>query len=738
MGGFLYVVFSALLVTGTAFLVRRGTAARGANASPLQSIAQCLPGSNVVADEATWEWDMQTGQCTFSPRFREIIGFRDSPSLTRWSTFLALIYDQDRAALIQATRRETEIQAQVSVEIRVRTRGGGYRWFLISGGIHTDASGHALSLKGVLTDIHERKQLQIDLARERSRGSALMEAIDDAVLMVDASANLTFMSAGAESLTGFSLSESCGRSIHDVCHLMIESSGQTLTNYIAPALSEGLRGNRVEDLLLVTRDGLEIPVSQSVVPMLDQAGTVTGAVIIIRDLSRERNFISSLEVKDRQDASTRLVSRREFNRRIAFVLERTRATGRFHAVVHLRLEPFDEVLKKCGQAAADALLRQAGVLLRDNLREGDTLARLNGGEFGVLYENCPPEHAFRLASKALAALKEFVFSWHYRTYNIVAFVGLVNVAEDLYTLNEVIAAAELACAMAREKGRDGLHIYQPVDGELSHRQGDAEWVAKIHTAVEENRYRLFTQPIVPLDDLGADPEYREITVRLLDPQGRMVPASEFICAAERFGMGTQLDQWVVRTVFLTLAKRRQRPLPLETGRWAINLSATSVCDPKFPAFLQQQFIHYGIPHSLICFEITEKVIQASMGRTQDFIAEFRPRGCRFALDKFGAGVSLFSQLKALSVDYVKIDGAFIKGLSADPIDIAIVEATTRIAACMGIKVIAEFVETDAAITLLKQLGVKFAQGNALGTVQPFDAPVTRPPPPRLRAVPVNH
>jgi diguanylate cyclase (GGDEF)-like protein/PAS domain S-box-containing protein len=694
--------------------------------------------SDHSAQEAFWEWNLKSGRCFFSPRLRDLLNLHGDRFPARWSDFMERLHDEDRAALIETTRNAAVRQSRFALKIRVRNRIDGFRWFEIEGNILADSAGRVLRMGGTLVDVHDLKVAQLQLSDERSRLSALMEVSGEGLVVLNRDGCITHMNAVAESMTGYSAEEARGHGLWEVCRLVDEAGEDDPDKTLRDALRDGRMAKCSANLLLTARDGLELPVSQTIVPMRDPDGSIDGAILGMRDLSRERNFTNRLETGDRQDASSHLVSRREFNRRIAFVLERARATGRYHAVAHFRLDPFRKIVATCGRAAGDELLRQMSRLLRELLRDGDTLARLNEGEFGVLLENCPPEHAFRLATRALDNLRDFAFTWHYRTYLIGAQIGLVNLAEDLYALKEVVTVAELACQRAAEMGRNALYVYQPTEGEagLLPRQGDAEWIGKIHKAIEENRLRLFFQPVVRLSDRNAEAEFQEITVRFPDSEGRMVTASEFIGASERFAMGPQLDRWVVRSVFLTLALRRERSTSLGYGRWSINLSAASVVDPGFASYVQEQFIHYGVPYQCICFELTEKAISAGMAQAQGFIAEFRAKGCRFALDQFGAGMALFSQLKVLHVDYLKIDGAFIKGIKADAIDVAMVKAVSGIAAAMGIKVIAEFVETDAAIEALTEIGVQLAQGNALGHARAFDMPhpIQRP---RLRVVQSN-
>ncbi|HJU50578.1 MAG TPA: EAL domain-containing protein, partial [Pseudogulbenkiania sp.] len=437
---------------------------------------------------------------------------------------------------------------------------------------------------------------------------------------------------------------------------------------------------------------------------------------VFHDMTRERLYIDSLSWQASHDALTGLTNRHEFERRLTRLLEAAAGRQQYHVLMYLDLDQFKVVNDTCGHAAGDELLRQVCVLLTQQLREEDTLARLGGDEFGVLLQNCPPEAALLVAEKLRQTVSDLHFSWGGQPFSISASIGVVHISGVPTSLKEVMRAADVACYMAKEKGRNRVQLYAADDAELTTRYGEMEWVHRLRRAQEEDRFRLYAQRIAPLSGSGPAAPHFELLLRLLDEYGMLVPPNAFIPAAERYNLMVSIDRWVVRTALATLVA--QTP-PGSQWTCAINLSGASLGDDDFLDYLRAELMGSGLDPAHICFEVTETSAIANLACATEFMRELRQLGCRFSLDDFGAGMSSFGYLKHLPVDYLKIDGGFVKDMLDDPIDHAMVEVINHIGHVMGKHTIAEFVEHQGILDELKRMGVDYAQGYGVARPLPL-------------------
>jgi Amt family ammonium transporter len=362
----------------------------------------------------------------------------------------------------------------------------------------------------------------------------------------------------------------------------------------------------------------------------------------------------------------------------------------------------------CGHGAGDELLRQLSGVLRDSLRGTDTLARLGGDEFGVLLHGCSLEKGAEVADKLRNAVREFRFMWDGRTFAVGVSIGLVAVEAPPATVGQLLSRADAACYAAKDAGRNRVHVSQSDDVELAARKGEMRWISRIQRALDQDALRLYQQPIVPVGQAAGGPHHVEVLVRMEAEDGTLVPPGAFIPAAERYGLIADLDQWVLKNALGWLADHHRSRSP--AVRCAINLSGVSLGDEHFPGMVKGILRHHGVPPELICFEITETAAIANLRRATLFINELKALGCSFALDDFGSGLSSFGYLQSLPVDYLKIDGRFVRDLDTDSVATAMVESINTIGHLMGLKTIAEFVETEPVLARLHRLGVDYAQG----------------------------
>lgn len=418
------------------------------------------------------------------------------------------------------------------------------------------------------------------------------------------------------------------------------------------------------------------------------------------------------------DTLTGLVNRNEFDRRLAQVLETAKSENSHHALLYLDLDQFKVINDTCGHQAGDQLLSQLAVVLRAEVRGRDTLARLGGDEFGLLLENCALHQAEQVAESIRSAVNSFRFVWQSKTFSIGVSIGIASVAANACNAAEVLSAADMACYSAKDLGRDRYHIYQSDDSDMRRRHGEMHWVARVKDAIGEDRLVLHQQAIHSLST-DTTPSY-EFLVRMKDESGKLILPGSFIPAAERYGVMAGLDRWVIKSVldYLSATFLVQDEVA-DAGVFFINLSGASLSDRSVFQHIRERLEQTGVPPSWLCFEITETAAISNLNYAVEFINEIRGLGCRFALDDFGAGLSSFSYLKTIPVDYLKIDGSFVRDIANDPMNYAIVQAVNEIGHVAGLRTIAEFVEDEAIIPTLQHLGVDYAQGFGIAKPVPL-------------------
>ncbi len=418
------------------------------------------------------------------------------------------------------------------------------------------------------------------------------------------------------------------------------------------------------------------------------------------------------------DSLTGLVNRAEFEHRLGDAVERARQGEGEHALLYIDLDQFKLVNDSCGHLAGDELLRRLTRHLRQAVRDSDTLARLGGDEFGVLLQNCPLPRAETIARDLLQRIRDYLFLWEDRRFRVSASVGVVRISgdEDTQTL---LSMADMACYAAKDRGRNRVHVYTASDEELSRRRNELQWIQRLRTAMQDGNLLLYRQRIAALQG-GAG--HSEVLLRMRDDDGSIISPHAFIPAAERYNLMQEIDRWVIQHACAHIAAAHAGEHPASPhGALFINLSGTSLSSDELMDFIREQLDRHRVAPGCLGFEITETAAIADFDYARRLIGELRGLGCRVALDDFGTGMSSFAYIKSLEVDYLKIDGSFVRQMLADPIDATIVEMVHRIAHMAGMKTIAEFVENDAIRQRLSALGVDFAQGYAIERPAPLHA-----------------
>ena len=463
-------------------------------------------------------------------------------------------------------------------------------------------------------DVTERKQAEEALFQEKERAQVTLESIGEGMITTDIRGSVDYINPVAEQMTGWTVQEARGRPLLEVFNVVHEHSRELAADPVAIALREGRSVGSADSLVLIRTDGEEFYIVNTTAPIRDRKGGVMGAVLVFHDISKTRKMEQQLSYQATHDALTALFNRREFERRLAQALSSSRTQGLSHALCYLDLDQFKIVNDTCGHSAGDELLRQVAGLLQDQMRKTDMLARLGGDEFGVLLEDCPLEQALRIADKLRQAVKEFRFVREDKTFAIGVSIGLVPISGQESDIARVLGAADESCYMAKEKGRNRIHVYEPDDMELTRRHGEMQWVTRIHQAFDEGQLVLYYQPIVPLQ--GTDPMegHHEILVRIRDRDGRLVPPMAFIPAAERYDLMPAIDRWVVRHALAAYGCKLREETGFCLNTCAINLSGASLGDEEFLGFVQEQLARFQIPAHTISFEITETAAIANLSK----------------------------------------------------------------------------------------------------------------------------
>ncbi|MGB5301020.1 MAG: EAL domain-containing protein, partial [Thiogranum sp.] len=418
------------------------------------------------------------------------------------------------------------------------------------------------------------------------------------------------------------------------------------------------------------------------------------------------------------DSLTGLVNRYEFEKRLEELLVDAQNSDTQHALCYMDLDQFKVVNDTCGHAAGDELLCQLATVLHNKVRGSDTLARLGGDEFGILLTSCGSKDAREIADIILQTVQEFRFVWDDMTFRVGASIGVVPVDASGAGKKTLLSTADAACYAAKENGRNRIHYYEAGDTDLAQRTGEMQWVSRIHRAVEEDLLELYFQPIAPVSDQSSvSGEYYEILVRMHDDGGNLIAPGAFLPAAERYNLMPVIDKWVVKTAFKWLDGHPEHLKNL--AHCAINLAGPSVSDESFLDFLVELFSRVHVPAEKICFEITETTAIANLVKATRFITTLKQMGCTFALDDFGSGMSSFAYLKNLPVDFLKIEGMFVRDIADDPIDYTMVKSINELAHVMGKQTIAEFVENRRILEKLQSIGVDFAQGYGIARPRPL-------------------
>jgi diguanylate cyclase (GGDEF)-like protein len=569
----------------------------------------------------------------------------------------------------------------------------------------------------ILQDVTETALTENKLEQEKQRNRITLKLLKDGVIATDTKCKVESMNPVAEGLTGWPSYEAKGNHIDSILKLIDATTRERIINLGKDSLDTGKPVESRSNLVLLDRFNNEHPIELSVTPSSSLNIETGGLVLIFKDASETNRLTQEISHQASHDALTGLLNRQEFELRLEGAISSAATHDVQHVLCYLDLNQFKIINAQAGHTAGDIVLKQAAEHMKQHMRSIDVFARLGGDEFALLLVNTTADQAKTLAQELINTIRDATFKWRDQHFEIGISIGLITIDKHSQDPTHMLTRAELACFTAKEHGRNKLHIHRKEDDELTRRHTEMMRAAGVTGALQEDRFRIYCQPIVALSPKNKEALHYELLIRLTDPQGDLIMPASFIPAAERYGLMTSLDRWMISTAFRTYDEIFGKDSGVQI---AINLSGNSLNDDSLLDFIKGEFTKAEIGPSNVCFEITETAAISNLDQVSQLILELKRIGCRFALDDFGSGLSSFTYLKNLPVDYLKIDGSFVHDMIDDTIDHAMVEAINQVGHIMGIGTIAECAESQEVVDMLRELGVDYAQGYAMGSPVPIE------------------
>lgn len=574
---------------------------------------------------------------------------------------------------------------------------------------------------GILTlvtirDLTQFRKAQEALYQEKEQAFVTLSSIAEGIITTDRAGKVTYMNPTAERLSGWRTTEALGQPLSTVLPLVSETTRQPIEDIPTRCLREDRTVDLVGGVLLVRRDGTEIPLGDSAAPLRDRNGATIGVVMVFHDVTERRRTIHTLSHEASHDSLTGLINRPEFERRLGRVRAETEV-GEEHTLCYLDLDGFKFVNDSAGHEAGDALLKAISRVVNDRIRSRDTVARLGGDEFGVLLEHCALEKAEEIAAGLQQAIEDLDFKWQGEPFSIGASIGVVSITEASGRTADLLRAADAACYAAKEAGGGSVAVGQEGKN-VTIQAAENRRVQRLTRALEDGGFELLVQPIKFLgSEFGPVPRC-EILLRLPDGRGGMELPEAFLPHAERYRLVPAIDRWVVKQTVARLAAWHQDHPECEIPICSINLSISSLGDRDLVPAVQEYLAEYELPPEALNFELHEAAL-GNFAQLVRLISDLRAAGCGVGLEDFGSGLSSFAHLKALLVDYVKIGGHYARSVAGDPVYRTLVGAVNEVGRHMGITVMADEVDDEDALERLRELGVAYAQGDAVARPGPL-------------------
>lgn len=608
------------------------------------------------------------------------------------------------------------------IEKRYRCKDGSYVWGLLAVSLVRDGDGSGAPQYFIaqIQDIDYIKRIERELSEQKDRLHVTLYSIGDGVITTDQSGLIDFMNPVAEQLTGWTLAQMRGQPVEQAFHLVHGDDGRRIENPVRACLAEQRTTQLGPGSVLLSRSGERFDIQDSAAPIRTEGGNLVGAVLVFQNVTHLRQVQRELEFQSQHDPLTGLPNRRHFEDALNEAARSARSQPSEHVLCFLDLDQFKLINDTAGHAAGDMLLRLVGRALSQGVRAGDLVARLGGDEFAIILYGCNLARAQSLMTQLSHALAALQLPWEGEVYRITASIGLTLIDRSSEFALTLMKQADIACYTAKQDGRNRVAAYTGEEQYIGSAHRDLLIAAEVRGALAQNRLHMHFQPIAALQE-PPRPHY-EALLRISDHDGRLNLPSNFIGAAERYDLMGEIDRWVLVDV---LQYKGDQLAGIDGLMLSINLSANSLNDPGFLPFFLELLERSPLRPSQLCIEITETALINNLLSASETVRRIHALGCAIALDDFGVGLSSFNYLRTFPVDFIKIDGSFIRHLDQNPVDLAISKAINHVAHEVGARTIAEYVESETVLRTVREIGIDFAQGHALGQAEPLEVLLQR-------------
>jgi len=690
--------------------------------SALKKVEQSLQEAQRLGRIGSWEWAPQSDTVTWSDELFEILGYAQAQTAPSFAEQAKLYTPESWQRLYQAVDKAMQDGEPYCLELQFIKAGGRNTdsetgWLEARGEAVLDAMQQVVGLRGTVQDITARRLLLDELAAQHELLRVTLQSIGDGVITTDSDGVVTWLNPVAEHMVGWKSGHATGKPLAQIFQVIDEETRQFVANPMEHALGKCDDKLGTKDKILISRNGQEFSIENSVGPIRSESGELLGTVLAFHDVTEQRRQTRKIAYRAQHDSLTGLVNRSEFEIRLERALASAHSQGAIHTLMYIDLDQFKIVNDSCGHAAGDKLLQNVSSLLKGLVRSRDTVARLGGDEFALLIEHCTRQNAEHIGEQICNRLNDYRFVHEGKRFRIGASIGLVPIDAGWETPAAIMQAADQSCYAAKEAGRNRVHSWHEADASLQARQSEMRWATRLENAFDEGRFRLFGQCLAPLK-AGDSGHHMEVLLRLEESDGTIIAAGAFFSAAERFNMATRIDRLVLKKVVDLLSG-----LPDLNGlnTICVNISGQSIGDRAFHREANSILKAAGLAVcQRICLEITETAAITNIPDAKHFIDQVNRLGVRLALDDFGAGAATFGYLKSLPIDILKIDGQFVRDLTNDPLNDAALRCFVDVARIMGVKVVAECVETESVLSRLKEIGVDYAQGYIFHRPEPIE------------------